>query len=808
MVRTMTLALLLGAAGAGCRGCGLSPSPDGGRPDSGAFDASADAVELHIDDVQASTELAGALRAGTWLSVTPSNDKPYITQKYFKENVPGQIQLQLPIGGTQNFEAWTQSLRNAFAVGSYGRVIIDETKKSGALLVVGVWPYAMPRWLSSRAGDARPYRDGNPFKIESVSPPKCFLGRCTQMSEITCQTAECTTTAQADLAARGYVLGWTAVVDHALRFLRTELGVSNLAWYEGHEQTLDWIGAEEDFFKVYKAAVTAAKSIDPTIRVGGVGATAWDVKREPCRPEAFSAVGLQLCRSISGWSYNGEDCKDPAQGASPACKPMNQNLLHYARANGLPVDFLNFHMFSASPVVSDLGEAASSMRSWLLDAGFPSDTPLYPADWTRWANAYPADYLDTEETAAYAARTTMMMAQAGIAWHSYDFSVTDQALERDVVAQRGREAQFIGDWAVFSRAQVIKPVYNAFRVISRLAGQPESSVARELRVRMVDDDFVIGTASRSGNMVRVLLANFVPGGRLRLAYALGMGRTCLGAQGYAESDIRTVVLALKAATSIIPPPRGPITSDYVSQLVDKAQLPTSLDSIDSRDDIKQCFKEALDLVNRRSQEPRQVRLSLGGLADGGYPSGGFLIDRNHSNACRLNLRTEPRQSGTECGIGGEVDRRAAQASAEAATVRLRTMAAALGAQGYSSGDLATLKSVLEACGTSDLSCLRTRLEGAWMALDRCQTGGGFDSNKCADIGVVEGELAAALKDAKVPYEQTLIYGSADGIDRINSSTGVALEPLPETTLFSDRGSVRTVVMMEPNSVMLFELRTQ
>lgn len=757
-------------------------------------------LKIDIDSAQRKTEEVPFLfRIGVWLQNKAEHN--YIISKFFAENQAGKIQMDIgtELLGSNDFEDYKKALEKKYSGDSVYRKIIEEIKKSRQTLIIGHWPSKMPKWLTSRI-DEREFGGGN--LIFADSPPKCYEKKCNKR-QIICYDKGCEEKTNEQLKTDGYVVGWAGIIDYDVRFFKEKLGVSNLGYYVGHEQNKDWIGKEENFFKVYEYTYRTVKEIDKKIIVGGAGPWHPFGKRVACDPTHYNALGLQLCEKIEGWAIDGEQCKNPQTAEQDeSCEPTNLNLLQYARQKGLGVDFINYHHFKALPQSYD--EIVSTIRHWLQSAGFNKDTPLYPADWTFWGESYPADYIDTEQNAAYVISALYHMNKAGIQWHSHDFNVAGGKLEEGVTKERGESAQFIGDWPIFTRDQIIKPVYNAFRMLSIFNGVNEKQTPKMRKVSVPQDDYVAVLASQTLNQKinRILVVNFIPSDKMARNLMLRDLGGCFLDKDYNEEKLKIIISVILDAIKA--------NKNFSIETINGINF--SVDDKKIKTDIIDCLKQISPKIQELkylSQNPRQISLSINNLPSGKYLIKKYLIDEEHSNSCRYNQQTAPDKS-TPCGIGGEIDKKVESAKKEAQSQGKNAVLNYLKQIGYSDSDIESIEGMARSCKLK-ISCISQLLDKDYLTLDRCKSkkkAGRPISQKCSSSDIVKIELKEAVNIYKETRDQAFYRTSPNSIDKINNQKGVALETIEQkqmTIKSINFNNYEETIKLNPNAVMLIEI---
>jgi hypothetical protein len=111
------------------------------------------------------------------------------------------------------------------------------------------------------------------------------------------------------------------------------------------------------------------------------------------------------------------------------------------------------------------------------------------------------------------------MSKAGITHHSFTSMIEQQPQKFS--------GEFGGDFGIFTKSLIIKPVYNAFRTLSYLG-------EKQVKVE-VADPFLAAVGTRDTTSVVLLIANFIPDGTM-LRDAIGL---LLQERGYTRKDLAT-----------------------------------------------------------------------------------------------------------------------------------------------------------------------------------------------------------------------------------------------------------------------------
>jgi len=704
-------------------------------------------AKVIIDASRPIGPVPGILSSSIWLHHL-GNDDIYTLGKFLRENRTRTVQLSLTLLQRSKSLADYKRLLNKYLDEEAPAMLLRAAKSQGFRLVIGFDPCPMPKWLSSRPGDKRPASNWG-YSIETCSPPSDFKL-------------------------------WAKVVRLTLATLR-QRGVGKLGIYIGHEQEREWIGDEKSFFRYYEYAARAAKALDKGIAVGGPGPSGWDVKRLGC--SEYPEGAKEICEKEGGWS-------------DPEGEPFIKNFIDYAATNGdgrtrVPLDFINWHHFGSS--TESIKVAARTIKAWLRDAGLEG-VRLYPSDWSGWHwPPYPADYIDTAEFAAFIPDALSSMWRSGIEWHGHDFNVYSPGLEKKVIAER-KGSTFIGDWALFTRhgaggGGVIKPAYNAFRLMSKMAGRDGGR--KMLKTRQTAREGVNVLSATDGKRIYVLLSTYAPrGNRFAPFFAMRVSEY-LRASGMEREEKWFKALVKEYRTKKKITPRGSKGQKELTRY-----LAGVVKCSRSRSPLSCEEKAARGLKGARSQKiregirgilavegPRDIDIeidNLKGVTRAKVVS--YTVDDYSSNSCTYNKKTEPRKTPAPCGIGGEVDKRIRHALKNA----------------RASGKRAAREELVRQFGAKEAKSLAG---AAKACMNRGRT-----MKECLKRSASEGRekgMRAALKAYRKAWAR-VYYGEVDAINRLPEVALEGSKKNEKVTLKDKKALIR--VRLNPNSVKLLVLQ--
>lgn len=718
--------------------------------------AKAESFEIKIDASKHMGKVPELLTSSVWIT-HPSEKDVYILNKFFKENKPATIQLTIPLGGV-DFESFKVELAE-YLKNPGVSIIIEKSKKYGTTLIIGFDPAPMRSWLSSRPGDLRKIgKDNDGFTIEQTSPPANYST-------------------------------WSEVVEYTLKYFKNTLGVKKLGFFVGHEPNRDWLGSEESLFQYYEASAQAAKAVSESIYVGGIGP--WSVIGEMvgCDYPHYAPYVRELCKKEGGWANSEKE-------------PILKNFIEYVAEHHLPLDFINWHSFGRHP--ASFLDDADTIQGWLKQAGIAGEKViLYPSDWTYWANAYPADYLDTSESAAYIIHALYYMWKGGIDWHGHDFNVYDEGLERAITGARGNST-FIGDWSLFAKSSsvgggIVKPMYNAFKALTIFAGNDVAGPNKLISTTFPEKKSIIALSSLRGDGegISIIVANYTPvdGGKRKTH----LHNEIMKRLNISEKEKRILKKRLREAKkepiekrreqllSGITDPEKIETLDFVIKaykiLLKNKNL---LDSIrDTSKNLKYPSSRSIASMIienlEASSQPKNVAVNIANIPFSGQAHlSTYQIDSNNSNAASFNKKTEPTTTSASSGIGGEIDKQIWTYEKEAKFKAAEALKTYLLNRGFSNEKILELKELLE----ENRRDLRKILE-----------------NKKLTAGEKK-ILLMALQEYKKVRGNTYF----NRIEAINALNGVSLEgSRKEKKLEIKDGTLAADILLAPNSVHLLLL---
>ncbi len=300
----------------------------------------------------------------------------------------------------------------------------------------------MPAWLA-RSKDSR-LAGPSGFTIREASPPRDYR----VFEELVYQT---------------------------VRILNRDHGLSPVyeLWNEPNSQIF-WRGTRADLFRTYAAFVAGARRADPTARVGGLGVSPWDARKE---------------------------------GESAKTGPLLREFVNYAAAppsgigssGRLPIDFISWHYYDSSPEAG-WSSGIEHIKRWLRSAGFSADLPQAITEWNYWST-FP-EWLDPSRDdtvgAAYIPAALHAMDRAGVAMQTFS-SLQD-------FRWPSSDTAFIGCFGLVTRPPVMKKA--SFNVMHMLGLLEDHRLSVNVPIEIIDAQGVGALATAGADRIAILLHRF------------------------------------------------------------------------------------------------------------------------------------------------------------------------------------------------------------------------------------------------------------------------------------------------------------
>lgn len=221
-------------------------------------------------------------------------------------------------------------------------------------------------------------------------------------------------------------------------------------------------GTKSDYFRLYKEAVTAIKSIDERLKVGGPATSNFiaDHRHD----------GEILDHSQSRFYTQEEINKQQWKGV------WIEDFLHYCEKENLPVDFISTHPYptdyaldpetgrgkGAIRYVHSLKDDIQWLRQQLADSKYP-EAEIHLAEWSTGPNSRDRMH-DILPPAAYIIKTNLDC--IGLANSLMYWTFTDVFEEKG-----GGEEIFHGGFGMINFQGLVKPSFHAYRMLNQLGDE-------------------------------------------------------------------------------------------------------------------------------------------------------------------------------------------------------------------------------------------------------------------------------------------------------------------------------------------------
>lgn len=221
-------------------------------------------------------------------------------------------------------------------------------------------------------------------------------------------------------------------------------------------------GTKSDYFRLYKEAVTAIKSIDERLKVGGPATSNFIADHRH--------GGEILDHSQSRFYTQEEINKQQWKGV------WIEDFLHYCEKENLPVDFISTHPYptdyaldpetgrgkGAIRYVHSLKDDIQWLRQQLADSKYP-EAEIHLTEWSTGPNSRDRMH-DILPPAAYIIKTNLDC--IGLANSLMYWTFTDVFEEKG-----GGEEIFHGGFGMINFQGLVKPSFHAYRMLNQLGDE-------------------------------------------------------------------------------------------------------------------------------------------------------------------------------------------------------------------------------------------------------------------------------------------------------------------------------------------------
>ena len=213
-------------------------------------------VHVHVDASAPLSPIPEIFSPNVWIANSQRFENRYIVEKLLNENRPAVIHLTLTsLRESKSLDDFKVRFKK-YLQSKPVEIIIKKVKEYNTTLIVGFETATMPRWLSSRPGDSTRAIGHEGWTVEELSPPKDY-----------------------DL--------WIEVVRYTLTQFISR-GVKKLGFFVGWEPDIFWLGSERALFEFYEKAANAAKTLDTSIVVGGIGSPHYKGAKGDCKAQIYT----------------------------------------------------------------------------------------------------------------------------------------------------------------------------------------------------------------------------------------------------------------------------------------------------------------------------------------------------------------------------------------------------------------------------------------------------------------------------------------------------------------------------------------
>lgn len=361
-------------------------------------------------------------------------------------------------------------------------------------------------------------------------------------------------------------------------------------------------GTSDDYLRIYKAFVKAARTTDPKAKVGGPS---------PWRP----TVGI-------GKGKPGEPTAPIIQQFISYASKTALPELKYSR---LPVDFVSFHYFDYYPPTA-WQQPLDMIRSWLKQGGYPK-AELIVNEWNLEARN-PADKLDrdSEVAAAYLAASVHAMWKAGLTYQCI------AALQDFLPGPNGQA--FYGGYGVMTMKPLMpKAPFHVLDMFGRISnGQIVDTRLEHGNIDVANSGLGAiavsrGAASGGKRGLGVLIWNYT-GSAEQIAMTAHQNLRTMELQNNGAWSMQGILEELGIEPADLSPARLRKTLMEEQKTIASADLPP---------DVRSTLMETRQLVQlskRKEDMTIPLRLDFKPALSGSYRVQYFVVDKTRSNAFR------------------------------------------------------------------------------------------------------------------------------------------------------------------------------
>ena len=368
-------------------------------------------------------------------------------------------------------------------------------------------------------------------------------------------------------------LGWAKFVETIVDYFNNQLHI-NARYVVWDEPESFWHGTEHEYLELYKYSVLGVKKANKQAQIGG------------------PATGF-----LEGKINRGTATMPLVYNFIEYCSRTNLSELGMSR---LPIDFVVWHTFDAAPISPGRYDLeVKKVKKWLKEFGYSTDIELNIGSWNalKYYQSVGAYGRDNEFLAAYIVSSIFAMDKAGVQRHIF-FNLFEDWIKTY------KKTEFIGEQGLITRNYVIKPSYNAFKVVGILKG-------KKLDV-MLADPFLSAVSSMDERNMYLLISNFIPPDEMLIRSV----RDILNAKGYSRADLEHYGLNI----------------DLLEDLLNKRK---SIVDLQIPERVREDIVHIVNYMNKareRQKTPVDIEIMIENLPFKDLRKySQYLIDANHSN---------------------------------------------------------------------------------------------------------------------------------------------------------------------------------
>jgi hypothetical protein len=395
---------------------------------------------------------------------------------------------------------------------------------------------------------------------------------------------------------------WEAAVKATVTYFNVTNKLTNVSYqfWDEPDGGCFWTDTQAKYLETWQHFVSAARSVDPNVRVGGPA-------------PAFGPGGVM----------RGET------------KPLMQAFIEYSASHGVAPNFVAYHMFNAPP---EEGRRRNRMVSSMLSASGLGPVPIVVSSWnpngacfddylqqtdTSWPSlpsALGCWQTDTEMGASYTLAFMSHLAEEGATGYQIMYALDD--------ANNGGGEEFPHDWGMRTNASkhgIKKAIYHAHTILGRMPRNLVAKTVTHANGAHEYFDHITTLAGVEGDKLGILVSSYVTSPEQQVV-------AILLDKGYGMADVQRW---------------GGKT--WIAAFVTGQAAVTALTNVPREQADLQATKDAFFRQRALVTETNRVAFALSGFATNtGYQVTRYLIDATHNNAYATYM-----SSGLSAAIAGQ-----------------------------------------------------------------------------------------------------------------------------------------------------------